>query len=439
MTQGPPSPQRRPPGRRLLFHRRSGLARTLAVLGLSSLTLGYAVPFASAATTVGGDRWVLSPVAVPSFAHPQFEGARGAAERAADGAVPAAGRAAEAGERVGSGAERKHAGGSSGSADVAAPAASGGANGTVGAGDTGGAQAPTQQAAPDPAGPPAADVPDVVDTNWGEAPQAPSAPEEDPFADLPIVDSGTGPVVAIGADPLENDNQQAAVDPLDPTQLPPLPPDDSGVIVEQPPVGSEGEPADDGSPGVAKDRGKHKGKPKPAAAASSRRPAATSASAPALTGAEIDAVIDEVLDAAAAQDASAAEWTAAPVEVASSAPAESGERPRAPPASTTTGLSRSRRSTFPPSPPRLAAGREAAIAAALLAALAAYFPDGDVVFTLVAPTDGTPYSTSTSAATASRSPQWGPLLRPLRARRRRATPTRPTSRSSSAPTSRSPG
>ena len=49
-----------------------------------------------------------------------------------------------------------------------------------------------------------AEATEVVDTNWGSvAPDVPGgAPEEDPFEALPIVDSGTGPVVALDESPL---------------------------------------------------------------------------------------------------------------------------------------------------------------------------------------------------------------------------------------------
>ena len=113
--------------------------RSLALLGLVSLGLGYCVPIASAAMTVGGDRWVLAPVTVPSFAHPQFEDGGGAGKAGAEAAVP------DAPKRAAPDVERQSGAGASAPSDSAAPAASGDATGTAGersSGATGGAAAP---------------------------------------------------------------------------------------------------------------------------------------------------------------------------------------------------------------------------------------------------------------------------------------------------------
>src|SRR5688572_16685474 len=79
-------------GRRLLFHRRSRAVRSLATLGLTALTLGYAVPVASAARTFAEDRWVLDEVSVPTFAHPQLADDKGAEKGAKPDAAPDAAR-----------------------------------------------------------------------------------------------------------------------------------------------------------------------------------------------------------------------------------------------------------------------------------------------------------------------------------------------------------
>ena len=285
--------------------------RALATLGLTALVLGYAVPVATAARTFAEDRWALDEVLVPGFAHPQFADSAAPDEGGKQAEVPdpaGKGDGADEGREAVAAAEREQGDGSAAPAVGAVPERPEGESGD----GTGGAAAPAQDRQAAPAEAPA-DVPDVVDTNWGTAaPDDQAAPEEDPFAALPIVDSGTGPVVAIAESPLTAGYGQSPVDPLDPTSLPPLPPDDSGVISEEPPAAGGDDPVtgggyDDGATGggaPAKPEGKAKRDSKQKA--KPRHKARPRAAVAAPTAADVDAVIEEVLAAAEAAAAPAA-------------------------------------------------------------------------------------------------------------------------------------
>ena len=69
----------------------------LAALGLAGLTLGYAVPVATAAQAFAEDRWALDQVSVPTFAHPQLADDAGSARGGERDASPGASRDADAG------------------------------------------------------------------------------------------------------------------------------------------------------------------------------------------------------------------------------------------------------------------------------------------------------------------------------------------------------
>ena len=270
---------------RLVFYRRSKLQRLLALIGLSALIASYSAPLAFATQTNADGAWALDTVSLPTLAFPHFEPGKKAKQARAE--VPAA---QAPGKRTAPAPAESDA-----PADAPAVATGGGdvAQGTAGdavpdAAPTGGAAAPQAPAEQPPA---AARVP-IVETGYDAAPQPPSTqPGEDPFAGKPVVESGVGPLVVMGDDPRSSGQVQAPIDPLDPNALPPLPPDDSAVVVEK------------------KAPGKNKSKPAPPAAAQAIAAAlARGASAkPKQAAAAIDAVLDDVIAASevAAQPAAA--------------------------------------------------------------------------------------------------------------------------------------
>jgi hypothetical protein len=271
MTPGCP-PGRTSRGHRLVFHRTSKPARALAILGLGALIAGYSAPIAFAAVSDGGDGWTLPAVTIPAFSFPEFERngwrRRTAARRARcrragrprtatrppvrcgtrprrpsyamrpplcsrppacpRPPVPAAGRRIAGRGRARCAAARRGARRSGDRRHQLRPGAAGRVR------------------------------------RFGD----------DPYADAPVIDSTTGPLPVMGDDQLSAGSAQGPIDALDPTQLPPLPPDDSAVVGND-----EARPGDKGEGRARKDRGERrsKGRLPDAGAARAVSRAATSA------------------------------------------------------------------------------------------------------------------------------------------------------------------
>ena len=65
--------------------------------------------------------------------------------------------------------------------------------------------------------------PKVVDDKWATSSQPSGEEKKDPFEDVPIVESGTGPVPQMAADEISQGHAQTAPDPLGSTALPQAP------------------------------------------------------------------------------------------------------------------------------------------------------------------------------------------------------------------------
>ena len=295
MRRARSTPRRRSRGSRIVFARRGRLARSLALLGLGSLLVAYPVPIAAAATQ-GDLESGPPPLVIPGFAYPQFEQERDA-DRGREAAGGGAGEAAPA--------------------DAGEPAASGGTGG--GAPAAGDDTPPAAPSGSDQAPAGAEPVVEVVENSYALAPLPSADEEQDPFAGLQLIHSGTGPVPIMGIDPLSAGQAQPLDDPLAPSLLPPLPADDSAVVVDESPADDDAKVNATGSSAKAGAAGSTKAaSAKARTAASSAKAGATASSSGRPTAVEIDAVLDDVI--AAARTAEAAQPATTVVRVAAEVP-----------------------------------------------------------------------------------------------------------------------